>query len=192
MDGWLLCGERMEVCRCNHLFEDPCFSSAAATYRFCSCPLCTLHSKFCLSHNRFLFYTFISSNNIEIILDNKSFSIRTTHVNDTIFTNIHRRLTIMMLHQSHSTGSCSYHYHYSFGNYSFQETYPLSPDYVSLMGSFPVSSVERAPCPVPLGVVRRSFPRVCPSLVTGEFDNLLFIHLREERERDRMILLGRW
>jgi len=46
------------------------------------------------------------------------------------------------------------------------------------MVSFPVSWVEPVPCPVRLGVVRRSFPRVCPSLVTGEYlVDSLFIQL---------------
>ena len=60
-------------------------------------------------------------------------------------------------------------YHYIIIPNSFQEMYPSSPDYVSLMVSSPVSLVGHVPSLVRLDVVRRSFRRVCPSLVTGEF-----------------------
>ena len=60
--------------------------------------------------------------------------------------------------------------------HSFQEMYPSSLDYVSLMVSSPVSLVGHVPCLVHLDVARRSFRRVCPSLVTGEFVVGFFLH----------------
>lgn len=53
-------------------------------------------------------------------------------------------------------------------NNSFLEMYPSSPDFVSLMVSSQVSSVERVPSLVRSDAARRSFRRVCRSLVIGE------------------------